>query len=516
MLGRRDPQRSLFAASNYFGEGAVEELGFYGKLAAEGRRLFRDEDFAGAYREDFGRPSVPPSLLACARLLQHYDGVSDAEVVERCRFDLRWKAALDLEMGDLRAPFAKSTYQAFRARLTLHAKEGMAFERSVKAAREGGLLPKTLTVALDSSPVRGRGAVKDTFNLLSDAIAAVLRGVAEARGCKVTELAEETKLARHILAPSLKGSEVVDWEDAASVGTFLQGLMEDCDRAVALAKVEKCATEEAALLKKVLAQDVERDGPGGMPEIKKGVAPGRTVSVHDPEMRHGHKSTGKVYNGHKGHVAVDTGSGVITALDVTSPSEPDGGQVRALIEETERTTGRKVTRALGDTAYGTREGVAQAEAVEVDLLAKMPHPPKGFFGPGDFRVSRDREKGICPAGHASAKTHRRRDARLLKWSPQTCGACPLKGRCTKATKRTLFVPVDFHERRRRERRARSLRGRRLLRRRVTAEHALGRLKRRGAGAAWRFGRRKTREQWLWTAAVVNLSLIWASEKTVAA
>jgi len=336
MLGRRDPQRSLFAAANYLGLEAVEELGFYGRVAVEGRSLFRDEDFAGAYREDFGRPSVPPSLLACARLLQHFDGVSDAEVVERSRYDLRWKVALDLDLASLKAPFAKSTYQAFRARLTLHAKEGLAFERSVKAAREAGLLPKTLTVALDSSPVRGRGAVKDTFNLLSDAIAAVLREVAMARGEEVAALAGETKLARHILAPSLKGSEVVDWEDAGSVGAFLEGLLADCDRAVGLAEAQKCAAEEAALLKKVIAQDVERDGPGGKPEIKRGVAPGRTVSIHDPEMRHGHKSNGKVYSGHKGHVAVDTKSGVITALGVTSPSEPDGAQVRDLIEEFRR------------------------------------------------------------------------------------------------------------------------------------------------------------------------------------
>ena len=50
------------------------------------------------------------------------------------------------------------------------------------------------------------------------------------------------------------------------------------------------------------------------------MTPGRTVSVHDPESRHGHKSNGKVYTGHKAHVAVDTDSGVVTATTVTAPS----------------------------------------------------------------------------------------------------------------------------------------------------------------------------------------------------
>jgi hypothetical protein len=42
-------------------------------------------------------------------------------VVQCCRFDLRWKVALNLELYSTRAPFAKSTFQAFRVRRTLHA-----------------------------------------------------------------------------------------------------------------------------------------------------------------------------------------------------------------------------------------------------------------------------------------------------------------------------------------------------------------------------------------------------------
>jgi hypothetical protein len=51
----------------------------------------------------------------------------------------------------------------------------------------------------------------------------------------------------------------------------------------------------------------------------------------------------------------------------------------------------------------------------------------------------------------------------------------------------------------------------VLKRRVVVEHAIGRLKNRGAGRARYFGRLKTRAQWLWSAAVVNLSLVWNEE-----
>lgn len=515
MLGEREPQRPLFSAATQLGPETVEALGFYGKLASEGHRLFRDADFAGAYCTDNGRPSVPPSVLALARLLQHDDGVSDAEVVERCRYDLRWNVALDLELASVEAPFAKSPFQAFRARLTVHRQEGLAFERSVQAARDAGLLPPRLRVALDSSPVRGRGAVKDTFNLLSDAIVAIVRAVAAQRKATAATVAREAGIERHVEAASLKGSEPVDWDQAGAVSAVLAGLLQDCDRAVALAEQAGCATDEVALLRKVIAQDVARETPDGPPTLRQGVAPDRTVSVHDPEMRHGHTSNGTVYSGHKAHVAVEVTSDVITAVDLTAPAAADGAQVKALLEQTQQIAGRPLEQALGDTAYSSRIGLTHAHDAEVELVTKMPSPPEGRHGPGAFQVSEDGTTAQCPAGVASAQVKRRGAGTLHVWASESCGACALKPACTTAAARTRLVPPDFHERRRRERYARSEEGRALLRQRMAVEHAIGRLKNLGVGSARDFGRAKTRAQWLWAAAVANLSLVWGREAAMA-
>lgn len=511
MLGRRDPQRRLFGAPSLLGSAVSHKLGFYGKLASQGHTLFDDEDFEGVYCANNGRPSCPPSMLAMARLLQHYDGVSDAETVERCKYDLRWKTALDLELASIDAPFAKSTFQAFRVRLTLNRSEGLVFERSVRAAREAGLLPKCLQVALDSSPVRGRGAVKDTFNLLSDAIVAVVRAVADRRGTTAGEVAGKTRLQRHVGSQSIKGSEVVDWEDQQAVGEFLDGLLEDCEQAVAVAEDAGCAGEEVALLRKVIEQDVENGTSDGPASIKQGVARERTVSVQDPDMRHGRKSSGKVYSGHKAHIAVEVSSGVVTAVDMTAPSGADGAQVKALLDKTRQTTERPVDLALGDSAYSSRTALAEAAEAEVELVSKMPSPPKGRHGPGAFQVSEDGTAARCPAGIPSFRVKRRGDGHLHEWSADSCAGCALRDACTKASARTLLVPPDFHERRRRERHASSEEGRALLRRRVAVEHAIGRVKNLGAGAARCFGRSKTHAQWLWTAAVANLSLVWGKE-----
>ncbi len=168
MLGRRESQSDFFRADHAFRDHVGEET-FYGLLARYGADWFRDEDFVALYREDFGRPCVPPSQLAVALLLQAHDSVSDEEAISRSAFDLRWKVALGLELDEKLC--AKSTLQRFRAQLVLHEATGQIFDRGVEACRAAGLLKRTtLSAAIDTTPILGRGAVRDTYNLVSDAI----------------------------------------------------------------------------------------------------------------------------------------------------------------------------------------------------------------------------------------------------------------------------------------------------------------------------------------------------------
>jgi hypothetical protein len=64
------------------------------------------------------------------------------------------------------------------------------------------------------------------------------------------------------------------------------------------------------------------------------------------------------------------------------------------------------------------------------------------------------------------------------------------------------------KKKRRRQWAKSHEARDKLRQRVSVEHAIGRLKNLGAGQARYMGRDKTQAQWMWTAAVANLSMIW--------
>jgi transposase len=108
MLGRREPQGELFRPDTLL-RSHVGEESFHGLLARRGSEWFRDEAFASWYRDGFGRPSVPPSQLCIALLLQTYEGVSDEEAIARSAYDLRGKVALGLELDEKLC--AKSTLQ---------------------------------------------------------------------------------------------------------------------------------------------------------------------------------------------------------------------------------------------------------------------------------------------------------------------------------------------------------------------------------------------------------------------
>ncbi|GAH39760.1 unnamed protein product, partial [marine sediment metagenome] len=120
------------------------------------------------------------SLLANALLLQIHDRVSDEEAKARADYDLRWKVALGIEVDE--RPFAKSTLQLFRAQLILKEKIRAVFVHSLELAKQTGYLKaRRLKVILDTTYILGRGAVKDTYNLLGDGIQQLCRTLAQAQ-----------------------------------------------------------------------------------------------------------------------------------------------------------------------------------------------------------------------------------------------------------------------------------------------------------------------------------------------
>ena len=433
MLGERSDQRGLWEADQLY----LDHLGkdaFYGLLASRRDRLFRDADFAEFYCPDNGRDSVPPSLLATALLLQSHDKVNDAEAKARADFDIRWKVALRIEVED--RPFAKSTLQVFRAQLILHDKVREVFESSLRLARESGYLKRRgMRVALETTNILGRGAVKDTYNLLADGIVKLLRALAAVEKTTDREWAEAQGYGRY-LASSVKGEAVIDCSDKRARSALLARIVADADRLLELSRQAQGESPEdreerqrivtaAELLGLLLLQDVERTDEGV--SLWDGVSRDRMMSVHDPEMRHGRKSSSRRFDGHKAAIVVDTDTQLITAVDVLSGNAPDNLGPLELVEQSEANTGVPVDETMGDAAYGdgdTRQAVADVGRI---LIARVPgRSNRTHFPKEDFRIdvarkddgTARRQGGVCqPRAGAGADGGRGGAARVQREGP---------------------------------------------------------------------------------------------------
>ena len=495
----------------------VGQDSFYGFLAQHRRELFRDEDFAAMYCANNGRPSLPPSLLATALVLQTYDKVSDEEARRRAAYDLQWKVALGVELTE--QPFGKSTLCEFRAQLVVHQEQQAIFRKSLKLARQRGFLKKQkkLKVALDTTAIFGRGAVKDTVNMLADGIALVGRALALPVGETVEAWAEREGYSRYVSASSVKGALDIDWENRQQRAQALASVVADADRLLEQVRVRRGELAEdspgdaslaaaAGRLSRVLAQDIERKEQG--PELREGVAADRMPAIHDPQARHGRKSKANRFVGHKAHIAVDTASQIVTAVAILPGNAPDAEQALALVEQAEENTECEVEQTIADCAYGSGTTRQAFEDAERPLVAKVPAMTnRGRFPKTDFTIDLEAGSCTCPAGEVSVEL-RGTKQRSFHFAAAVCGACPLRPRCVRGQDGRT---VQVHAQERLIQAARAYQHsppfKECQRRRQVVEHRLARLIQLGLRQARYVGRPKTLFQLAMAAAVANLVLM---------
>ena len=255
MLAVADRQQGFFDAA--WCSGLLAEDSIYALLAEHGARIVRDEDFADCYSERHGRPSIPPSLLAKVLLLAYRDGLSDERAMEAVRFDLRWKIALDLPIDH--PGFHPTSLVRFRARLLLHGKERLVFERSLELASELGLLAGPAEQILDSTPMLGAAAVQDTAVLVRAAVRKLIDAVNAVDGEAAGELCRGLRF--DYSKPRVKPEG--DWQDRDARMGLLGEVALDAERA--LRAVEACeeliavdaVAEAAGLLREIIGQEFE-------------------------------------------------------------------------------------------------------------------------------------------------------------------------------------------------------------------------------------------------------------------
>jgi len=501
------------------------------------------------YCEDNGRPSVPPAIMAKVLLLQRYDDVTDREAARRVKMDIGWKHALGVQVNW--EGFHHSMLSHFRARLLAHNMEGIAFEKLNELAAQLGLISSDHLHAIDSSHILGAAQVKDTYELIRDAMAKVVEGLEaigeQAGGGLLGE--EKTQTYRN------KQKADIDWHDQDQRHQQLQVLVEDACRLLKVADHQQLpeegqAGEAVELLEKILRQDIQfPDGEGvgtykrggedqqqtqmegkqgksedeqseneeeeeeGEVSIKQGVSPDRMMSVVDPQMRHGRKSSAHRFNGYTGHIMEDLDAEWINHVMIDEANKGDGEVGTAPLRESQVSSGYRPDELLGDMAYGTADNRVEYEEEDVDLISPVPEARNahGKFSKDQFDMDLDAGEVTCPAGKTTTnwmwtRDSQERKVKIYTFDKDDCKECPLRSECTTA-RRGRTIPLNYNEKKLQEDRAyqESEEFQEKYPRRAACERKVYEVMRvHGMRQSRHMGKRRTEMQMKWTAAVVNL------------
>jgi transposase len=521
MLATTDRQQGFFDAA--WCSELLPEDSIYALLAEHGDRIVRDEDFADCYSERHGRPSIPPSLLAKVLLLAYREGLSDERAMDAVRFDLRWKVALDLPLDH--PGFHPTSLVRFRARLLLHGKERLVFERSLELATELGLISGPAEQILDSTPMLGAAAVQDTARLVRSGVRKLLDAVKAADPEAGDGLASGLRF--DYANPRQKPAG--DWQDKAARVELLGEVALDAAQALrAVSEDDELIVDErvaaaARLLREIVGQEFAL-ADEELPRPRGGRRGRQIVSAEDPEMRHGRQSAARPYTGYKIHAAADAQAPILTAISLSLATEHDGQHAGTLVDQ--QPAERRPRRVIGDTAYGNIEAREQLAERSVAVLAPVhsTSPKDGAIPKDEFRIDLATDTVTCPQDK-TRPIYRPRpnrptktETRVARFFETDCEPCPLRDRCAPTGRRDIRIS------RREDLRQAALQALsdpderdHLYRVRPRIERLLGLIVYRYRGRKSRYlGARKSTFQALWTAVIVNLHPIGAALRAQAA
>jgi len=492
-------------------------------------RLHRHELFDDAFQEELalmyrrtgaGKAARPPALMAMAMLVQGYLGMSDAEMVELTVVDLRVQMVLGC-LGVEAPPFSQGALQEFRERVIAADLDRRLLERTVDLAKRTGAfdhrkLPRTLRVAIDSSPLEGAGRVEDTFNLLAHAARNVVRCAAGLLGWT------DEQVCRHAGIPLLVSSSIkraldIDWNDAVekaeAITTFsrqLDALQSWIARRLPEDVAKPPLKAQIETLAQIRTQDLEPDPQGGGSRIREGVAEDRRVSIADKDMRHGRKSKSKRFNGFKRHIAADVDRGLILACAITPANRPEEAAIPALTIDMAR-QGVTVDELLIDRGYINSALVDDVLSRRGTIVCKPWKSHNGRLFPKAAFTLNLRDRTIaCPAGQRQRFSF----GAVVEFDPDVCDRCRVRSQCTTAEVghgRSVAIAENERLQARLRQQIQTPRGRAALRERTTIEHKLAHISQRQGHAARYVGVRKNTFDLRRASAIQNLETLHLSE-----
>ena len=385
-------------------------------------------DLEKCYCRDNGRPSVEPVLLLGVTLLQFVEKVPDREAVERLRYHLGWKYALNHDVNE--AVFDSTVLVRFRAKLLEHGQGRLLFERILKGLQDAGLIPRRYKQRLDSTHVLGMIAKMSRLECVRESIRLALKELdlilGESQRPEFWDILWEryvgSKLDYKTQEVELKNKMQQAGEDIQRLGKWLEGqekkgeVIKEAAQMKLLVRVfdEQYAVQEAEAI-----------------EVRKEEPVGAVKNPHDPDVEWAAKGQGKnkkTFEGYKVQVAetvseepLGRGEPVknfLTAVSIQRATESDEAGRRQVLEEQAEMGLERPEVEYVDGAYVSAKEIVKAEEEGRQLMGPAqpaPSPRDKAFSAEAFQVIVEERRAVCPAGSKALNAVGWRRRKPARW-----------------------------------------------------------------------------------------------------
>lgn len=372
------------------------------------------EELKDKYCHTNGRNAVPPIQMFKYLLLKRIYDLSDADVVDRAKYDMSFKYFLGLAPED---PVIESSSLTKFRKLRLKDKNilDLLTNKTVEIAQEKGVI-ESKSIIVDATHSSSRYCSKSADEFLKEKAKLVRKTVYEF---------DETMKEKFPTKPTQN--------DVNKTTEYCAKLIETIEQETEL-KDMPAVKEKVNYLKEVVDECKEQ-----------------TKLSNDPDARTGHKTADSSFFGYKTHLALSK-ERIITGAVVTTGEKSDGKYLKELVQKS-KDAGMKIDTVIGDGAYSGTENLKLAKKESFRLVSKL-HPiiTDGTRKNTEFEFNKDADMLVCPAGHlATKKIRKKKESRNPQleyhFDVEKCKICPLRAGCYKegAKSKTYSVTIKSTE-----------------------------------------------------------------------
>ena len=364
------------------------------------------------YCEHFGRPAKEPEMMFKLLFLKKLYDLSDERLISSAQTDMAYKYFLGLSPED--KMIDPSLLTKFRkTRITEEILEDMLKETIQQTIQKG--LVKSGTIIVYATHTEAAVRAKSVTQVLRDLTRTLRKEIYKHE----YDLSE-----RFPDKPSMEADLSEEIAYTYELLEKIQGGVEASDNAELKALYNR--------IKELLDSDRIR-------QIR---------SKDDEDARFGHKTPTSTFFGYKTHIAMSDDR-IITGIDVTDGSRPDGEQLPNLLEKSKR-NGVAVKEIVGDMAYVSDGNLSFCEEHNAELYART----NSAVAAAANAQLKDAHMMHCPAGHLAMRVEKRNATNGNTYynycfSVKKCKACPMRDNCRvgKSKGRTYSVTCanDAHK-----------------------------------------------------------------------